>query len=79
MFARVLRLSIINNNYRLHPIRTICNHNLQIESNLKQNDGSGRRYYKNFAGKPEKASTFTKVFYSIILTGFVFSLIDFKW
>lgn len=82
MFTRILRASAINNKYKLHPVKVVCNYPFQIihhESNTKQNDHSGRRGYKNFANKPEKPPLFTKIWYSFIITTFVLCLIDYKW
>jgi hypothetical protein len=38
-----------------------------------------KRYYKNFGHKPEKTPTFTKIWYTFIITTLILSAIDHRW
>lgn len=84
MFARILKSTVINqNNYKLHRLRIVSNYPFQITQYQCDSNGNKQngwyRYYKNLGHKPRKLPLITKLWCSFILTGFVLSLVDYKW
>lgn len=83
MFAKFVRVTAATNSYKLHTSRIICNFPFQIiqhePTSKQQNIINDRRYYKNFSHKPKDAPLATKIWYTIVFSGFIFTLLDYKW
>lgn len=78
MFLRLLKASInINRAYstKLIPHRAIVNsHQIFVYNSSEQ-----RRYYKNFGHKPLKEPWITRLWYGVLITAFIGSVLDYKW
>lgn len=75
-FLKIIRLGIISTRYYSVPFK-----NTPPILTLKTEPyyDNHKRNYKNFGHKPEKETTLSKVYYSVLLIMFIIPTLNYKW
>ena len=83
MFSRALHLNLRTAFFHNHPNLNQLSAASAIKTplTLQQTSHSKdqKRHYKNFGHKPDKVALFTKIWYSAIFAGLLFSVVDYRW
>lgn len=69
MYSRAVRLYGLTSKFNNYNKFYLCQRTLTLQIEEIKSNNEQRRYYRNFGHGPEKGSTFTKVWYSIVALG----------